>query len=316
MNVKAKKGKLKQLKLTFVVVTALFLLLSLFLTVSEKYRESVFGIGGGVKQQIQLKLSPDDLILLNNRGTKQWINVNLIESNKKKIRIKIKPLGGSGMDFQLKIVETVYNLYKLDKERTPVYKLFKQARDWQLQCTSPLQSQLKINGVFIGNYLMEEFIYEQLRDDRDNYFIRLQTDSHRMRKIQYEVENGHTETLKKHFHMTELATYFMFFSLFRPAEDSPPDFGRLVFRFEPRNKKYRSYLTMESIISCLEQPGKTVTFRKPAKREITLLKQLDKTKAERLADECRGTRFAALIAAVLTPGNVNTTPGEEKKTGK
>ena len=199
---------------------------------------------------IQLKLSADDLILLNRPGYLQWINVDLIESYNKEYRVKIMRLEKSAADFQLNIDGHVFYLFKMNKKRKELYAIFKKAVAAELERSTPVQVQLKINGVFLGNYLLEEKIYEQVRDERGSYFIRWNTDTLRLRKIRYEVANGYTGTLSADFDTPRLAAVFIFFS--RLEAGNPFDFGRLVFRFHPRDRKYRPYLTVESLIYGLE----------------------------------------------------------------
>lgn len=199
---------------------------------------------------IQLKLSADDLILLNRPDYFQWINVDLIESYKKEYRVKIMRLEKSAADFQLNIDEHVFYLFKMNKKRKELYTIFKKAVDPALERSIPVQVQLKINGVFLGNYLVEEKIYEQVRDAQGSYFIRWNTDTLRLRKMRYEVANGYNGTLIADFDMPRLTVVFIFFS--RLEVGNPFDFSRLVFRFHPRDQKFRPYLTMESLISGLE----------------------------------------------------------------
>ncbi len=294
---KALTGKIKQFKFILMVAAASLLLLYLFLIVNKKYNKNLFGINQEVKRLIELKLSPDDLISLNNRmsTSTQWINVKLIETDKKNYRIKIRLLLNSVVDFQLKIAETIYNLYKLNNQRKSVYGIFKRADAWQLQRSSPLVVQLKFNAVPIGIYLMEETIYEQVRDNDGNYFVRLNTGTHRLRKMRYEVENGYTGTLKKFFDKKKLAAYFVFFSLF--SSDALLPFDHLVFRFDAKKGKYQPYLTMESILSGLEEQGKI--FQNPPKHKRDFFKQLNKNNMESLMRKSRHTPYARIIDTVL-----------------
>jgi len=289
--------KIKQLKLILIVAAVGVLLLYLFLIINKKYSRNMFGINHEVQRLIELKLSPDDLISLNNRMStdNQWINVTWIETDKKNYRIKIRPLHDSVMDFQLNIDDSVYNLYKLNNERTSIYDLFRRADTWQLQRSSPLVVQLKMNAVLIGIYLMEKIIYEQVRDDEGNYFIRFNTDTHRLRKIRYELENGYRRILKKFFDRKELTAYFVFFNLFCP--DTLLPFDHLVFRFDAKKETYKPYLTMESILSGLEKQGKT--FQKSLNSNRDLFKRLNKKNIENLIRKSRHTPYARIIDTVL-----------------
>ncbi len=278
------------------VGATLLLIFSVLLIVTLKSNKTSRRKGGiqDLNPLIQLKLSADDLILLNNRDYPLWISVDWLESHRREYRIKIRNRENSAADFQLNIEEHVFNLFKLDKERKALYDFYKKADNWDLQRSSPLQIQLKINGVFIGKYLMEENVYEQVRDEQDSYFIRLNTDTHRLRKMYSEVENDVTDTLTTTFDINRMAAGFVFFSLFGP--DNP---GRLVFRFDPQTKKFRPFITMESIISGLEQTGKS--FPEPSGKDKDFFKRLNQRSIESLMEKSSRTRtpYARLMTAVL-----------------
>lgn len=302
MDPKASSKKISAGKPLFIAGGAAFFvfLLYLFLIVNEKTDRGIFGFNETVDRLIELKLSSDDLISLNDRGYKQWINVKLIESGKKNYRIKIRPLPNTVMDFQLNADETIYNLFKLSDRREPVYSLFKQAGAWELRCSSPVPVRLKINAVLIGTYLMEEAVYEQVRDGDNNYFIRLRTDTLRMRKLLYEVEHGHNDTLKKYFDKKEVAAYMVFFSLFSSGTPgSPLRLDRLVFRFDQESKTFQPYLTLESILSgkdedeVLISPG--ITSRGEGDPPILFSRE----NIEALIKKSRKTRYVHLIDTIF-----------------
>lgn len=296
--VKGVKKKSDPRRFIFPAAAAAFLILLLyvFLAVNEKTGRPVFGFHDADNRLIELKLSPDDLIALNNRENTQWVTVRLIESEKKSFRIKIRPLLHSVMDFQLNVDETIYNLFKLTKHREPYYELFKQADIHDVQRASPLQVQLKINAVLIGTYLMEELVYEQLRDDKGNFFVRLNTDTYRLRKLRYEVENGYTELLKRYFNRKELARCLVFFSLFpHGAPDSPLPLERLVFRYEAHEEKFRPYLMLESILPVPDDAEEGILFEIPSEK-----KKFKEKDIESLLKRTRNTPYARFIDAALT----------------
>lgn len=283
------------------IAAALFIfLLYISLIVSEKTDRGIFGFNNAADRHIELKLSSDDLISLNDRAYTEWISVKLIESGKKNYRIKIRPLLNSVMDFQLNADETVYNLFKLSDRRVPVYTLFKQAGAWELPHSSPVPVRLKINAVLIGTYLMEEAVYEQLRDENDNFFIRLRTDTLRMRKLRYEVEHGYNDTLKKYFDKKEVAAYLVFFSLFSSGTpDSPLRLDRLVFRFDAGNKKFHPYLTLESILSGIDEEEELISpkITSNSKGDPPIL--FSRENIETLIKKSRKTPYVHLIDAVF-----------------
>lgn len=295
MELKKKYGY-RGLLLPVGAAAVLILLLYIFLMVNEKTGRPIFGFNAGENRLIELKLSPDDLIALNNRENTQWVTVRLIESEKKSFRIKIRPLLHSVMDFQLNVDETVYNLFKLTGPRKPVYTLFEQADARELPRSSPLQAQLKINAVLIGTYLVEEVVYEQLRDEKGNFFVRLNTDTHRLRKLRFEVDNGYTDLLKRYFHRKELARCLVFFSLFpHGTPGSPVPLERLVFRFDAREEKFRPYLTLESIFPELDETEDGPSFHVPSEDKAFTEKDI-----ESLVKRTRNTPYARLVDAALT----------------
>jgi hypothetical protein len=294
--VKAPPHKKKQYKFTLMVGGTLLLIFSVLLILTLKSSKTIRRKGGiqDLDPLIQLKLSADDLMLLNNRDYPLWVNVDWLESRHREYRIRIRNRENSAADFQLDIEEHVFNVFKFDKERRGLYDFYKMADNWNLQRSSPLQIQLKINGVFIGKYLMEEKVYEQVRDEQGRYFIRLGTDTLWLRKMYSELENGVNETLTAYFDIDRMAVGFVFFSLF--GLEGP---GRLVFRFDPRVKKFRPYITLESIISGLERAGKS--FREPSGRDKDIFKRLNQKSIESLLEKSSRTRspYARLITVVL-----------------
>lgn len=278
---------------------ALLLLFYVFLIVTQKEGRGIFGFQKEVDRVIELKLSPDDLIVLNRRETTLWTSVRWLETHNKSLRVKIRPHPGSGLDFQLDIYNTVYNLFELSKSRKAAYNFFQEADSWKLQRSSPHKIQLKINAVPVGIYLMEEVIYEQLRDDKGEYFIHLDTDTHRMRKIRYEVETGYTGTLQHYFKKKELAAYFVFFSLFSP--DSPPRLDHLWFRYDSITKKYHPYLTIGSVFEGLDEKGNI--FEKPARAKKDFYKKLNKKNAANLLKKSHRSPYVSLVKAVLSEGD-------------
>ena len=302
MDPKVLSKKIRVGKPLFIVfAAALFIiLLYIYLSVSQKTERGIFGFNDAADRHIDLKLSSDDLISLNDRAYTQWINVKLIESEKKSYRIKIRPLPNSVMDFQLNADETVYNLFKLSDRREPVYRLFKQAGAWELRHSSPVPVRLKINAVLIGTYLMEEAIYEQLRDENHNFFIRLSTDTLRMRKLRYEVEHGYNDTLKKYFDKKEVAAYLVFYSLFSSGTPgSPLRLDRLVFRFDAGSKKFRPYLTLESILSGVDEEEELISPKITTKTKGDPPILFSRENIETLIKKSRKTPYVHLIDVVF-----------------
>lgn len=281
------------------IAAALFLLLFyIFLIINKKTDRSLLDISGENRRAMELKLSPADLQQLNNRENTQWITIRLIETDKKSYRIKIRPLRQAALDFQINIDETIYQLYELKGKRREAFRFFKQADQWKLPRSNPLQVHLKINGVPIGSYLLEETIYEQIRDEEGGYLIRLNTDTHHLRKLHYEVKNGLRETLDTWFNRKELAAYFVFVSYFHP--ETVPPFQRLVFRFDAGTGKYRPFLTLQCIFSILEEAG--AVFRPPSGKDAAFHNGPDRDTVQKLLARTRTSPYAELTAAVLGHG--------------
>ncbi len=298
MKLSAVSRKLKHYRYPLLLTGLLAVVTFAFLVLPEKLH--LLDFEPGTRRTVELKLSPDELRLLNNRGNHQvWASVKMVGSGQKSYRLKIRPRRDSVMDFQVNIGETVYNLFKLDKERKPLYKLFKQADNWNLPHSAPTRLRLNINGVFIGNYLMEPYTYEQVRDDGDRYFIRLNTDTHLLRRLRYEIENGLKRTLEKTFDKKELAAYLVFFSLFRPG--NPPDPNFMVFQYEPELKRFRPYVTMDGIISSLWKGGKGKKKSAPKQKfPKSFYRGLNRRNIDNLLEKSGQLSYPRLVSTVLT----------------
>lgn len=251
------------------------------------------------RASIQLKISPEGLkLLMFTPGYHQWIDGDLIETSAQQHPVKICRVKGFDRDFQLNIAGNVYFLFKYDTEREAIYRLFRRAGKWKLGRSSPLLFRLKINGVQLGEYLMEEKIYRQLRDPEGNYFVRLSTDTHRFRRLHYELKEGITDSLDKYFSKKRTADYFTFYSLFSPSK--PLDVGILVFRYDARKKEYRPYLTLQSIIAGLKKVGQT--FEPPAGLDKKKVRKLFRQNRRELTTIYRSSPYLPMISIVGKSG--------------
>jgi hypothetical protein len=243
----------------------LYLILVLFIIISTLFLIFIGGFDANpmklqneVKSTLLLKLSSNDLMALyQTDNLDKWTNVQMLERNREEYPVKIKPVTEYTFDFKLNVNGTIYNLFRVGQEGKAIYDLFNSSSAWGLEASNPQLIQLKVNNVFIGIYVMEEQIYDQIRDENGQYFIRLNSDTRLMRRILYQVRHqlqGQVHLLEEHFDTQKMAAYIVFFSLF--SYDEVLDFDRLVFRYDPDEDKFIPYLTMASVILSLQEQNK------------------------------------------------------------
>lgn len=239
------------------IVFAIFLFISTtFLYIAEKYGGNPLLIDRIVHHTLDLKLSAGDIAdLFTSIDTDKWVSVKIIESKRSIHNAKIKHKPDSSFDFQLNIAGMVYNLFNYEGLRKDVYGFFKTAEKWGIDSTSPEFIQLKINKVLLGIFIMEKKIYEKIRDDKGNYYITLGSNSEKMRTLLYLIPKTGDKMLSKYFDKKELASYLVFFSLF--SYNEVLDFDRLLFRYYAKKKKYKPFLTLNSVISSLKTQDTT-----------------------------------------------------------
>lgn len=281
----------------FVIISGLFLLfIGRFDTNPFKLRQEIRSI-------VDLKLSSSDLLALFSEGSLDlWVDVRLIERDGDEYPIKIKRSLEYSFDFLINIDRTLYNLHRVGPEGKAMYDFFSHAPQWGLETTSPQLVQLKINNVFIGSYVMEEHIHEQIRDEKGAYFVRLGSDIILLRRIMQEVRfqlklaNPDTRLLDRWFDTRKMAAYFVFFSLF--SYDRVLDFDRLMFRYDPVIKKFIPYLTLESVILSLNEQGRS--FKPPPLDDSGFSRRLNRRNIDALLQRAAFYKYDALLKRVLT----------------
>ena len=239
-------------KLTFLALAASMVAAAIFLVLAARFNQSPFLLQRPIDRAIPLKLSPDDLRDLNqNMNTNVWIGVKWLEAKGQQRKVKLRHLKDSVFDFQMLVGDTIFNLFEFNDQREHLYDLYLKAGTWGIE-TQPVQLvQLTINEVQVGIYLMEEYIYRQIRDQRGNYYTSLGTDSRWMREFHYRVQYNETAMLEKYFDLVPLARHLVFFTLF--SYHQPLDLRPLLLRYDADLKKFRPVLTMASVIEGLRE---------------------------------------------------------------
>jgi hypothetical protein len=283
-------------KLLYIILGVFICALCLFFLLFGRFEANPFKLKSEIQNVIQLKLSRKDLASLPHTAQPgQWINVQLIDSSKRKSRIKMKQMSKNSMDFKLDINGTLYNLYKIGQEGKAIYDFFSTADKWGLETSSPQLLQLKMNNVLIGIYVIEEHIHEQIRDSNGEYFIQLSSDTRLLKKILHQVQLGRGELLTRYFDRSKLASYLVFFSLF--SYNEVLDFDRLVFRYDAKEEKFVPYLTMESVILSLQEQDKE--FKPLLKEDVDSFKRLKRENIANLLSRARHYNYSSLMNIVL-----------------
>jgi len=256
--------------LTLITLVSFLIVAGVFLFFAERYEKNPLITERGVESALDFKLSSDDLVALDRTYDKdRWINVGLIENKRQILPVKLKHKVGSIFDFQLQIEGTIYSLFRYDEKRKPVYNLYQQAGTWGLNGTRPRLVRIRINEILVGIYIMERHIYEQIRDNRGNFFIRLGGNSEALRSLLHSVtlEEIGPSAASRHFDIDRLASAMVFFSLF--CRDEVLDFDLLVLYYDSRLEKFLPFLSLESILSTLEPQNRDF---KPLDDEDRVLK--------------------------------------------
>jgi hypothetical protein len=239
-------------KLTMLALIASIAAAAIFFVLAARFNQSPFLLQKPISRTIPLKLSPDDLLALNqNMNTNVWIGVKWVEAKGQQRKIKLRHLKDSVFDFQMLVGDTIFNLFEFNRQREQLYDLFLKAGTWGIE-TLPVQLvQLTINEVQVGIYLMEEYVYRQIRDQRGDYYISLGTDSRWMREFHYRVQFNETTMLRRYFELVPLARHLVFFSFFSYRQ--PLDYRPLLLRYDADLKKFRPVLTITSVVEGLQE---------------------------------------------------------------
>jgi hypothetical protein len=286
-------------RLLYLILVLFIIISTLFLIFIGRFDTNPFKLQQEIDSTIQLKLSSNDLVsLFNSEDYDRWTNVQLIERNRDVYTVKIKHASEYTFNFKMSIDGTVYNLFRVGQQGKEIYDFFKTASNWGLETSSPQLAQLKVNNVFIGIYLMEERIYEQIRDENGQYFIRLGSDVLLLKRILYQTRaptQPRADLVVRYFDTSKLASYLVFFSFFSFEGDL--DYDRLVFRYDPQVKKFLPYLTMESIILSLEEQNKV--FKLPPSDNPGFYRELNRSNINHLLGRISQYKYGPLMRKVL-----------------
>lgn len=285
--------KQRRLYITLVV----FILATLAgLEFSGQLEQNPIKLKSEIQETVQLKLSSNDLVILeSSAGPSRWVNVQLIGKGKQVSRIKIKSARPYASNFELEIRGERYNLYRVGEAGTEIFEFFNTSHKWGLERSEAELVRLKINNVYIGIYIMEPQLYEQLRDAQGQYFVSLSSDIRLLKRVLYQVETGKRKLLDKHFDTRKMAAYLVFFSLF--SYDRPLGFQRLVFRFDPNSQKFVPYLTIGSIVMSLGRQA--MTFKSHWEGERGYFRSLNEKNARGLLDRAGEYQYRQLVELLM-----------------
>lgn len=245
---------------------------------------------------LQLKLSPKDIRgFWGSIHSPQWVNVTAMESREKVYRAKLGHLKGSSTDLRVEVNDVIYNLFLLDDKRADIYNFFKLAGLWGIESSPTRVVEIKINGVVIGNYIMERQLYELIRERDHSFLISLGANTYRLRKILYFARNGDFSLLEKYFDLDRLASYLVYFSLYSLTE--PLDFGRMVFKYTPPRNMFFPYITFNSVLNALEQDGKE--FKNLDEYNFLAYRGLEHKNIKHLLDQTTNDKYRYLIKFVM-----------------
>ncbi len=299
-------------KLLYLILAVFIVIAVLFLIFIGRFDSNPLKLQQEIRNTIELKLSANDLVELFNAGAaEKWCNVGLIQKNRAVSPIKIRHVTEYSFDFELNIDGIRYNLYSLGSAGKALYNFFKTASYWGLESSVPQLVQLKINNVLIGIYIIEERIYEQIREENGQYFLRLGNDVLLLHRILYQVQSRTSEPLillERYFDTQKLASYIVFFSLF--CYDDVLDLDRLTFRYDPIIKKFVPYLTMESVILSFQEQGKRF---KPFPADHSFYNnRLTHRNITALLSRANAYKYGPLIIKVLENAKLHL-PGRKKQ---
>ena len=290
----AQRGTRRVIIITSIVFVAL--VAGFFLFLVKPYSKRGPTTNQRIDVSFRLKLSANEIGFLGNFKSKERINVTVMESKEKVYRAKLAHRIDSSTDFQLEIDNVIYNLFMLHDKRGDIYNYFKLASLWGIETSETQTVEIKINGVPIGNYIMEREVFEQIRDADKNYFVSLGANTYRLRKILHFVKNGDANLLTKYFDLDRLASYMVYFSLF--SLQQPLDFSHMVFHFNTPKKSYLPFLTVKSALSCLENHG--IEFKNHDEYNFLSYRGLDHKNIKNLLDKASNHKFKELIEIVLS----------------
>jgi hypothetical protein len=219
-----------------------------------------------------------------------------MESKERIYRAKLGQIPGSSTDFQLEIDNVIHNLFLLDDKRNEIYNFFKMADQWGIERSPTRVVEIKVNGVIIGYYVMEEEFYPLVRNRDKSYLVSLGANTYRMRKILYFAKNGDFSLLEKYFNLDHLASYLVYFSLYSLTESL--DFGRMVFRYHPPQESYFPFITFKSVLNALELDGKE--FKNHDEYNFLAYHGLEDKNITNLLDKTTEQEYRYLIVFVLS----------------
>lgn len=223
---------------------------------------NIFALQLSYPETLSLRLSPVGLKTLNDSRTAQWVGAELAERFEVPVPVKIRWRDWKhGLDFEVEHNGFVYHLFQLNERRRKVYDNYRRLEDPGFMLFSNRTVRLKLNEVLIGIYMVENKIYDQVRDAEGNYDLRQENDTHFLRKLRYEVESGRLGKLEQNFDIESLLNFMLF--LHRAGFGPENDFSRMILHFDARRKLFVPRLTMESLLSITDVAESSDLFADP-----------------------------------------------------
>lgn len=238
-------GRRRQVRFNLLVLGVLLLIFIGYL-LAGKFSGASF-LSGGAAPALEFRLSPRDLQQLFGVGGSSWTPVKLIRSRHDRLGAQLRRFGPFEQDLEMRLTSAHYGLFKLDNRRRRLYSHFKIATGQGLPASAPIAVIVRLNGVSLGEFVMEEILTEQLRRRDGEYLIRLSADTLLFRRLRAELANGWNGTLNKYFHRSETAGYITVFCSF--FSRGPVDLGELMFRYRPGDMKYHPFLTFSAVLA-------------------------------------------------------------------
>jgi hypothetical protein len=223
---------------------------------------NVFALQLSYPETLSLRLSPVDLKTLNDSRNAQWVSADLAERFEVPVPVKIRWRDWKyGLDFEVEHNGFVYHLFQLNERRRKVYDNYRKLEDPGFMVLSNRTIRLKLNEVLIGIYVVENKVYDQVRDAEGNYDLRQGSDTHFLRMLRYEVESGRVGKLERNFDIESLLNFMLF--LHRAGFGPENDFSRMIMHYDARRKLFVPRLTMESLLSITDAAESSDLFADP-----------------------------------------------------
>ncbi|WDV44258.1 CotH kinase family protein [Clostridiaceae bacterium M8S5] len=231
----------KNLKKQAMLYLLVLLCLIFVLIELKSYRKYQFASSQySENSEINLKISSDDLIALNNKDSNKFFrSVKMLKDNEY-INIEIRCSENKNSPFELKIDDDIYKLYELNPENINKYSLIQIAKHFDLEASSIEVKDLCFNEVSMGTFLVEKKVYELVRRDDTGYFVSLDSETEFIRNLRYMLKNELPNALDK-IDEEKLARY----TIIGQLHNNKYDFDNLYFLYNGITEKIEPYACMD-----------------------------------------------------------------------